>query len=269
MFFCCTPGQAQDVPVTEGENVSQKETEPKEEPAEKPIAVKQDTVGEVEEIPKDEEPQATDAEEMPEPQPGEEFKVTIDKTPAKLQFGISLYKNPPELSGVILFRKEDGLMAHKGIKVGDRILEVNGKRGSVSFEAMQNELMSNDVQIVHLTMKRPKMYTLNVAKGEKGLGLSLRRAKAEDFLMIEAIGAGAVQDLMSKYDDREVRIWDCIKKVNDVEDSSNAMLEEIQNPSDGLDVLKLELFRWHGKQELVKLLKAKEAAAARAKKRGS
>merc|ERR1719323_58898 len=156
----------------------------------------------------DEEPQVQDG-----PEPGDEFTVTVDRTEKMTPFGAIVYSNPRPLTGVIPEIEKGTLVSETIIKPGDRILACNG---ASDFKEVMKKLDKD--QILKIKLKRPKEYTVRINKGAS-LGLSLKYGTDEEYLFIDEIVEGTVAALNRKYEDRQVRVLDCIIKVNGIRDS--------------------------------------------------
>merc|ERR1719433_1344062 len=162
-------------------------------------------------------------------------------------FGVVIFSSPRSLAGVIpqviQWRVMSGTLVSKTIiEAGDRIIACNG---TSDFREVMNNIRVD--QVLKLKVKRPKQYSVKVNKGA-GLGLSLKYGAEDEYLFIDEIVDGSVAALNKKYEDRQVRVLDSIIRVNGVQESASAMLEEISTSS----FLTLTLYRWHSKLELQK-----------------
>merc|ERR1719433_466853 len=145
---------------------------------------------------------------------------------ARAFLGLKVTSNTPQIGCIVLEVKEDGPLGGQLVRVGDRILSVNGMCGGTDtmLELLRRE------EVFQLRVRRPDELNVKVSKPKgQGAGFHVLCQKDNNFLVITGFEPGAMQDLNCDSDIPKVLTLDCIVAVNGVRGGAAKLLDEITN----------------------------------------
>jgi hypothetical protein len=115
------------------------------------------------------------------------------------------------------------------VRRGDHIIAVNGVRGLSGI--LQRMRQADDLEI---ELHRPATYSIEVTKTAHGLGIDTRQDDNSGSLMVShLVGKGAVKDWNDANEDKQVRVYDRIVKVNGFRGSVAELTNKIMAVQDG------------------------------------
>lgn len=168
----------------------------------------------------------------------EEVSVTIAKD-GKTSFGLGL--DPLGTSGRVLSIEKDGLVwklnqtaaLEAQVKVGDFLVEVNGKRGEA--KAMCEEILK--ATNVQMKVKPALSFTASIDKKTHGkLGVGLDFLQEGNSLLVTEVRPGPIQDWNTENPDRQVKANDKIVAVNGITGTSKMLMDAVKS-SPNIDIV--------------------------------
>lgn len=163
------------------------------------------------------------------------FAVQLQKAHGK-KLGLSL--DPLDERSLYVVKITPGVIsdwntAHseQSIRVGDRILEVNGKSGNA---ILLLEMLLRDGCSLDLTISRPAEVKLFLQKADgETLGLDLKYLPNSVVCLIERVNAGLVQSWLRRPGNEGlVRDLDRIFMVNGIQEDPKRMLDQLRDATD-------------------------------------
>lgn len=161
------------------------------------------------------------------PEPGTEFTVDVVKPDgAGSDLGCQVFYAGAWVPLIILVTPKSGPLAGK-VERYDRIINVNGVTGDADVVAKAVK----EATSLKMTLRKPKFYTIEINKiaGQRvGLEFVYPTKLDEEFFVINGFTEGGiVEGLNGEYEDRAVRLYDCVVEVNGIR-GCQAMLSEME-----------------------------------------
>jgi hypothetical protein len=165
----------------------------------------------------------------------ESFTINISReegTPLGIEFdtsdGYSIRLTKIDTGGA--FAKWNKRLCMEQMQSGDHIVVVNGVRGSTPGMLQQ----MRQAKELDIELHRPATYSIEITKSRDGLGIDTRQAQNSRSLMIShMVGKGALKDWNDSNEDKQVRVYDRIVKVNGKPGSVDELTSKIMAVKDG------------------------------------